>query len=324
MSRTLARWAMAIVSTASVASPWEAAAGWLGIEQRPPLSSQASILFERVGIIDSPKRHTFSSYAKLKGVPETTIVKRYAATVVIRCNGHQATAQVTGAADILTTSAHVFFDRETCQQSATAKSCEITVRTSSSQTKYKGLEMVDYGYRKSLAAGKSCPGRGLPWGDDWAVLRLHNKMAIAAIAKDIKPYKLPASGVVQKPGEQVVATSGASLDFFDFAPDGTKFYPRNIQECTVKNVESTGDGYVETDCDTAELSSGGALLRRDTTRDTLIGIHMGTYESKAELTQALNENRTNTRPYKHKVWAALYVLVDHDFLRTLRQATQIE
>ncbi|MGY3603659.1 MULTISPECIES: hypothetical protein [unclassified Bradyrhizobium] len=45
------------------------------------------------GVIDSPKRYALPKFAEKKGLPEEVIARRYAATVVIRCNGHQATGQ---------------------------------------------------------------------------------------------------------------------------------------------------------------------------------------------------------------------------------------
>jgi hypothetical protein len=281
------------------------------------------------GVVNFPKRATFAKYAETKGVFEDEITRRYAATVVIRCNGHQATAQFTGSLEWLTTSDHLFFNRENCMPIAKAEDCVITVRTVSRQRRYKGFQMADHGYRKKLEAierGEAvCPEGGLNWGDDWAVLRLTDKTAIREIAKEVRAYKIPMPADVHQENENVVAVAGAALDFFDFTSDGEKFYPRNLQDCSVKDVTPfSGEGsYVETDCDTAELTSGGSLLRSGPGSDTLIGIHMGSFESKQELTRALSENRLNIKPYKRGAWSAIYVSLDGEFLQSLRRLLHI-
>lgn len=281
------------------------------------------------GVINFPKRETFAKYAEHKGVFEDKITRRYAATVVIRCNGHQATAQFTGSLEFLTTSDHVFFNRQTCQPIAKAEDCVITVRTVSRQRRYKGFQMADHGYSKKLEEirrGEAiCPKGGLDWGDDWAILRFTDKNAIREIAKEVREYKIPMPADVHHENEGVVAVAGAALDFFDFTPEGVKFYPRHLQDCTVKDITPfSGNGsYVETDCDTAELTSGGSLLRSGRGSDTLIGIHMGSFESKEELTQALSENRVNIKPYKRGAWSAIYVSLDGAFLQSLRSLLHI-
>jgi hypothetical protein len=277
------------------------------------------------GVINFPKRLTFPKYAEHKGVFADEIIRRYAATVVIRCDGHQATAQFTGSLEWLTTSDHLFFNRETCQPLAKPEDCVITVRTVNHQRRYKGFQMADHGYSKKLEAIKrgdaTCPKGGLDWGDDWAILHFTNKDAIREMTKEVHAYKIPMPSDVHQENENVVAVAGAALDFFDFTPDGVKFYPRNLQDCTVRDITPfSGNGsYVETDCDTAELTSGGSLLRAGRRgSDTLIGIHMGSFESKAELTQALLENRVNMKPYKRGAWSAIYVSLTGDFLQSLQ------
>jgi hypothetical protein len=276
------------------------------------------------GVINFPKRATFAKYAENKGVFEDEITRRYAATVVIVCDGHQATAQFTGSLEWLTTSDHVFFNRETCQPQAEAADCVITVRTVSGQRRYKGFQMADHGYRKKLAeierGGSDCPQAGLDWGDDWAILRFTNKKAIRELAQEVRAYKIPMPADVHQENENVVAVSGAAKDFFDFRVDGVKVYPRNLQDCTVKDITpfSGAGSFVETDCDTAALTSGGSLLRAGQGSDTLIGIHMGSFETKEELARALSENRLNIKPYKRGAWSAIYVSLTGDFLQSLR------
>ncbi|MGY3603660.1 MULTISPECIES: hypothetical protein [unclassified Bradyrhizobium] len=100
--------------------------------------------------------------------------------------------------------------------------------------------MADHGYRKKLEeierGDGTCPYGGLDWGDDWAILRFTNRQALREISREVRPYEIPMEADVHRASEKVVALAGAALDFFDYTPDGTKFYPRNIQECTVKDI----------------------------------------------------------------------------------------
>jgi hypothetical protein len=281
------------------------------------------------GVVDSPKRVTFAQYAKKKRTTLDKVTKRFAATVVIRCSGHQATAQFTGSMEYLTTSDHVFFDRENCKPTARVEDCEITVRTALRQVRFNGFEMADHGYREKLEEiereGGACPVDGFHWADDWAILRFTNREAIASLKKEVEPYKVPGVNDVRFENEGVIAIAGAALDFMEYTAQGMKFYPRNIQECRVRDLApSNGQNfYVETDCDTAELTSGGSLLRPGKGSDTLIGIHMGNFETREDLLKALAEKRFNTNPYRKGQWSALYVSLDGAFLRSLQRLLHI-
>ncbi len=267
-----------------------------------------SSLVHNAGVYGEAKRYTYEQYAARKGLGPAAILQRYASTSVLRCNGRQATAQLTGANNIISTAGHLFNDRDTCRKISEAKDCEFSVTTLSGIKKYKVAEL--------LATGSKCPENGGKFGDDWAVLRLRENV------RDVTPYKLPMTGDIPKEDESVVAVSGAARDFFLFDSRRNKYYPRTIEDCSVKYVRPvSGDGsYAETDCDAAELSSGGSLLRSSKTGDVLIGIHMGSFELAPMLEKALAEKRVNQRPYEHGVWASIYVSVDGKFLKALEEA----
>lgn len=276
------------------------------------------------GVVNFPKRKTFAEYAETKNVEEVEVTKRYAATVIVRCNGQQATAQFTGSADVLTTAGHLFFDREKCRQISDESGCEITIETANGRHKYTGFQMLDYGYRKRMEAIKegrmSCPRKGLPWEDDWSILRLTNLEAVRNVKKEVRPFRIPMLKDVHKGRESVVAVGGAALDFFFRTENGGKVYPRSIQECGIQDIWPTSGGgsYVETDCDTAKLMSGGPLIRRGQNGDTLIGIHMGSFESKEELQEAMRTGNPTTKDYKSGEWAGLYVSLDGELLKSLQ------
>lgn len=294
-----------------------------------PLVSAILTLFvaggASAGVVNYPKRATYAKYAEDRKLEEIDIIKRHAATVIIRCSGQQATAQFTGNADVLTTAGHLFFDREKCRQTAEASSCEITVETANGRRKYTGFQIADHGYRKKLEAIKEgravCPKEGLPWVDDWTILKMTDRKAIKQVTAEVTPYRIPMINDVHKGKEFVVALGGAALDFFEWTDGGGKIYPRNIQDCRIHDIWPTSGGgsYVETDCDTAKLMSGGPLLRLGKGADTLIGIHMGSFESKEELKEAMRTGKPTTKPYSSGEWAGLYVSIDGDLLKSLQE-----
>lgn len=271
-----------------------------------------------VAVYDKPKRMTIEKYGEItKGLGREGALKRFAPTGVIRCGDRQASAQITGARNIVTTSDHIFFDRKTCRRKVDPEDCTLNLRTSKGWRKYD--------VERKLAGGFKCQnGEDQAWGDDWAVLKLEKD-----VPKEIEPYKIPMAGDVhQDEIENVIAVAGASKDFFFVKPDGEKVHPRNIQNCEVRFVRDvSGDGsYVETTCDNAILASGGSLLRPSPTGDgdTLIGIHMGSFELNDMLEKALEEGRTNTAPFKQGSWSAIYTSVDGVFLRALMSAINPE
>lgn len=261
-------------------------------------------------VYDAEKRETFEEYAARRNLAFDTVRKQYAATGVIHCGDRQASAQLTGRSDILTTSAHIFFNRDNCETKARPNSCEFTVRGPGGYAKHR--------VKERLAIGFKCPStKPQSFGDDWAILRLEKPIP------DITPYAIPSSDYdVHKDDEAVVAIAGAARDFYYIGAGGKKTYPPNIQHCSVKFIRDvSGDGsYVETDCDGAELSSGGSLLRPALTANILLGVFMGSFELDPLLEEALSKNRKNVHPYKQGEWSGIYTSVDGRFLEELKKA----
>lgn len=263
---------------------------------------------EEVAVHGEPKRYTYEKYAENKGVGTAVIMKRFGATAVIRCGNEQATAQLTGANDIVTTAAHLLVDPVTCRPKVRAVDCQVHFKVSEKSTKI-------YKVASELASGFVCPRAEQKWGDDWSVLKLTEKIL------DVTPYKLPLDIDPLEDEVPVVAVSGAARDFFIKNENGVKIYPRSVQDCRVRFVrEKSGAGaYVETDCDTAPLASGGSLLRTNADGDdVLIAVHRGNFEFTADLQRALSEGRVNKKEWEQGAWSAIYVSVAGNFLKALK------
>lgn len=264
-------------------------------------------LLHNVAVFDKEKRFTFEEYASQKKIPLTDLEKRFAATGNIRCGEHQASAQLTGAADILTTSAHLLFS-PTCvpkTEVGPANKCIFLATVNGDRRTFDVKERLASGCDNKI-------GQEHKWGDDWLIVQLRSPVSGA------KPYRIPVKGDVHIDEEPVVAIEGASRDFFRFS-NGKKTYPRSVQECRVRFIrEASGEGsYVETDCDGAPLASGSSLLRDTRKGDTLLGIFRGNFEFSDALEKALRENRVNRREWEQGAWSSIYVSVDGKFLKAL-------
>lgn len=83
-----------------------------------------------------------------------------------------------------------------------------------------------------------------------------------------------------------------------------------------------GRDYVETDCDTASLASGGSLRRTNVDGDVvLIAVHRGNFEFMADLQRALREGRVNQKEWEQGAWSAIYVSVACNFLKAVKAVT---
>lgn len=116
-----------------------------------------STLIEGVAVHGEPKRYTYAKYAENNGIGTTAIMKRFGATAVIPCGSEQATAQLTGANDIVTTAAHLLVDPATCRPKARAADCQVHFKISEKSTKI-------YKVASEIASGFVCPACGTKMG----------------------------------------------------------------------------------------------------------------------------------------------------------------
>lgn len=266
---------------------------------------------QQIAVIGEAGRYTFEGYAARKSLSASVIANRYAATGIIACENMQASAQLTGASNIVTTSAHLFEDEKTCAVVAKPSNCVFKITS--------GKQVFSYKVAARVATGFTCPNNtGIKTGDDWAILRLEKSI------QGVTPYKLPSEGSVLEPDEKVVAVAGASYDFFLIDRNRRKVFPRTIEDCTVNDIRwVSGEGaFVKTDCDGAIYSSGGSLLRPLYDGDVLIGIFKGTPEDREMANEAAKMSRFNQKNYSVRDWYSIYVSVTGKFLKALESAVR--
>ena len=86
----------------------------------------------KTAVVDEDGRMTEEEYAAAKGVPPDVVRSRFAATGKLKCGKYEGTAQLTGDNQTITTSAHMFTNRENCQSLVGPESCKFIVKNGSS------------------------------------------------------------------------------------------------------------------------------------------------------------------------------------------------
>src|SRR5690606_14615348 len=192
--------------------------------------------------IGPESRLTFSQYAAENGFSAGKLEQRYAATGLLRCNGSVGTAQLTAARDVITTAAHVLFDRSGRPRTG----CTFRVKGPGGWKSYA----VD---PTSVRCGSTTP-YSHPGSHDWAVARLPKPV------KGVTPYRLGGAGT------SVRLVAGMHDDW----PGG-----RSIEACRIRARRPVGGGIDEIhfDCSAGNGASGSAILAGNS--DTLVGIFVG-------------------------------------------------
>lgn len=274
---------------------------------RDQLSSYRDLI-HRAAVVDGEGRRTEEKYAAEKGLPLRSVQNRFAATGVINCNGTKATAQLTGANDVITTAAHVFYPDLKCNLANRPESCTFTLKNGTAE---KVLRI-----KSSVAIGYKCP-QGANQLDDWAVLKLDGA------AEGVNPYELPSSNDQVRGDDKVVSVLAGSMDFTVVdRKSGRKSSPKTIDECTVKRtIVFDVMAKFESDCDAGPGGSGGAVLKRQGGRDLMVGI---TVHSNANLDQereAAKQGRKLTGSYAPNNWSTYHLPLDGAFLKAVERAT---
>ncbi|NGX94112.1 MAG: protein kinase, partial [Candidatus Afipia apatlaquensis] len=147
------------------------------------------------------KRESENEFADRTGQSILAIKDRFAATGVLSCPWGNGTAQLTGASNIITTAAHVFYDRtaDTCTPRAALGQCVFETETSKGRVSARVGSLV--------AAGWKCPT--LPHHrNDWAVARLERAI------NTVKPYEVVSiSRFIISEGEPLLAVESPSIDY---------------------------------------------------------------------------------------------------------------
>ncbi len=263
-------------------------------------------LTHKTGVVDENGRRTEEEFAAEKLKPLTAVQNRFAPTGILKCDGSELTAQLTGSTGVITTAGHGFMDMEKCKAIADPKSCVFTVKIGKSErvSKVSGMQ----------GTGVECPNKNRAI-DDWAVLKIDPPL------EGITPYDIPESLDI-KEGQDVLAVSAQARDFYRIDPKTKKKYlPKSIEECQTKQTHGIQrTSLVESNCDFGRGASGGSLLRVVNGRDTLIGISIANRESETALRQAERRGTPNTGVYQPDKWTTFHVPLNAKFLETVKKA----
>lgn len=222
----------------------------------PCRKSQAEKLIDFVKSVKSSDRKTFDEYAAQRGLPVSTIQKKFAATGLLECGKAQTTAQITESSSVITTSRHFFVaNREgKCEERAALKVKECYFYTHDGT----GWNVQHTVKTDSLKMG-ACNSQNTE--GDWAVLKLDKP------AQGIKPYQVTQVPKGYRESPKVINPAAYSLDF-KVGND----YPRVISDCDLIRVGSVA----ETSCTAGQGASGSANLVEDGDKLKIMAIAIGT------------------------------------------------
>lgn len=171
--------------------------------------------------------------------------RRYAATGLIECGGVRGIGQVTAAADVVTSAAHVFFDEEGRPRADQGRCVFIVDGPGGRQT----IPLTP----SARLCGSTSP-YGLSGRHDWGAARLAHPIA------GIKAYEL---GTRVKPGDPIAVV----------AFEGGR---KTVDVCRVRDVVTSENGARElrTDCVGFDGMSGAAYLTLGK-EPKVLGVHVG-------------------------------------------------
>lgn len=176
---------------------------------------------------------------------DATALPRYAATGIVECGGVRGIGQVTGAGDVVSSAAHVFFD-EQGRSRATRGACVFVVETGDGRQR---VPLIPDGQLCGSTSPYATAGR-----HDWAMARL------ARPIPGVRPYEIGGLVATGDPIAVVAWESGVET----------------VQICRVRDVV-TGDGgarELRTDCTGFDGMSGAAYLTVGR-RPRIVGVHVG-------------------------------------------------
>lgn len=137
--------------------------------------TQEEPLADTIAIFGDDDRRTEEQFALENKMSLSEVQNRYAATGILTCEGSELTANLTLVNNLVVTSAHGFNSSSTCEQESKPSSCTFSVKIGNVTKKQR--------VQKLMASGFRCPARPAN-GDDWAVLKLENKI------EGVMPYSV--------------------------------------------------------------------------------------------------------------------------------------
>lgn len=259
----------------------------------------------KINIIDKPDRLDTSQYAEKTNQTLESVEKTFAPTGRLVCPWGKASAQLTIRNDVITTTAHNFFDEKTCKRLGSPSSCKFVVREGAKERSIKVHSKIELGF--------NCPT--LPdLEDDWAVLKLAEPL------NDVEPYSISEDDEkMVKPRDSIVAVSGGASEF---KINGKAV--KTISDCNARDAIVRSGAIIKviaSDCDSGHGSSGGSVLKvGNGTRPVLVGLIVAGNETLEEEKAALATNGSpNTGTYEIASWATYSVLVTGKLRQALTQ-----
>lgn len=271
------------------------------------LKDKLNPLIQPVGIFGDPDRRTEEQFAQENGMTVPEVQKRYAATGKLICAQSQLTANLVLVNNLIVTSAHAFFNFDTCAKNNDPKSCKFVVQIGNKTIESKVDNLEAIGYR--------CPGK-LSRADDWAVLRLSNGI------EGVDPYSVNANASIDD-DQKVTSVNGINRDFY-VGNRRMGDHVKSIGKCAAHKVyRDNGDPiYFSSDCDGSSGSSGAAILKDSGKTPVLLGVTSNSKETAEQQSSALRRGRSNSGDFDETRWAAYHIPVRGDFLGAVLRAAQ--
>lgn len=254
-------------------------------------------MIHEIAVFGEADRRTEEDYATENKIDLDIVRKRFGATGAIDCNGAKGSAQLTIKNNIITTVAHALKDPNKCITWAKATDCKFTIRSHGRNREIK--------VKKSFATGfdhVECPHL---LADDWAVFQL------AEPVDDVEPYQVDPAAIKGVHKNQDVVAVGRSIDFMN----GKK----HVGNC---KIGDTFQYKFKTECDAAEMTSGGSLLNGNMDHPLLLGIFVSSSETEEQLNAALKAGKVNSGPYNGETWRSQTLAIQGDFYSALIAAAR--
>ena len=234
-----------------------------GAWERPPFAPPPIV---PVVVFGEDGRATFEDFAAHKKLDAADLRRRYAATGIVRCGRAHGSGQLTLADDVVTTAAHVLYDKEG-RLRGDAASCQFVVQA--------GAQEIAI----NLEVAGAIVGSTRPYAEsavhDWAVVKLARPL------REARPYPLSTA-----------AAAAPVLFVARGAVDWGEGVETSLQTCRLRDgLEQGAEGTREFgfDCSTNVGASGAGLL--DAEGRGLMAIFVG-YRS-VEPDQALAYSATH-------------------------------
>jgi len=196
-----------------------------------------------VVVFGADQRATIEAFALRRRLDPATLRRRYAATGVVDCGRAHGAGQLTLSDDVVTTAAHVFYDRNGALRGDSAH-CHFVVQAGG-QSISTAIEVG------GLIAGSTNPYNDSP-ARDWAVAKLARPL------REAEPYALAPLARLRPQAPALFVASGAI--------DWRAGQQTSMQACRLRNALEIGvEGTREFsfDCAAGIGASGSGLFDRD-------------------------------------------------------------